>query len=76
MGGGKCILHKKILLLIPKHDIRYEIFGGAALILFGKSANKENWQLSKKSRYTEVYNEINGDLLNFWKYIKNHPESS
>ena len=73
--GGKRILRKKILPLIPKHDIYCEVFGGAAWILFGKSANKEDWQLSKKSRYTEVYNDINGDLVNFWKYIKNHPEA-
>ncbi len=38
-------------------------------ILFGKSTNKEDWQLSEKSRYTEVYNAINGDPVNFWKYI-------
>jgi len=74
--GGKCILHKKISPLIPKYDIYCEIFFGAVWILFGKSVNKEDWQLSKKRRYTEVYNEINVDLLNFWKYIKNHPESS
>ena len=73
--GGKRILRKKILPLIPKHDIYCEVFGGAAWILFGKSSNKEDWQLSKKSRYTEVYNDINGDLVNFWKYIKNHPEA-
>jgi len=73
--GGKRILRKKILPLIPKHDIYCEVFGGAAWILFGKSANKEDWQLSKKSYYTEVYNDINGDLVNFWKYIQNHPEA-
>jgi len=44
-------------------------------VLFGKSPNKEDWQVSNKSRYTEVYNDINGDLVNFWKYIKNHPEA-
>jgi len=30
---------------------------------------------TKKSRYTEVYNDINGDLVNFWKYVKQHPEA-
>jgi len=73
--GGKRLLRKKILPLIPKHDIYCEVFGGAAWILFGKSPNKEDWQLSKKSRYTEVYNDINGDLVNFWRYIKQHPEA-
>ncbi|MDD4417190.1 MAG: DNA adenine methylase, partial [Proteiniphilum sp.] len=28
-----------------------------------------------KSRYTEVYNDINGDLVNFWRHIKQHPEA-
>ena len=73
--GGKRLLRKKILPLIPKHDIYCEVFGGAAWILFGKSADKEDWQISKKSRYTEVYNDINGDLVNFWRYIKQHPEA-
>ncbi len=73
--GGKRLLRKKILPLIPKHDIYCEVFGGAAWILFGKSPNKEDWQTGPKSRYTEVYNDINGDLVNFWKYIKNHPEA-
>jgi len=73
--GGKRLLRKKILPLIPKHDIYCEVFGGAAWVLFGKSPNKEDWQVSAKSRYTEVYNDINGDLVNFWKYIKNHPEA-
>jgi len=73
--GGKRLLRKKILPLIPKHDIYCEVFGGAAWILFGKSPTKEDWQLSKKSRYTEVYNDINGDLVNFWRYIKQHPEA-
>jgi DNA adenine methylase len=73
--GGKRLLRKKILPLIPKHDMYCEVFGGAGWILFGKTATKEDWQLSKKSRYTEVYNDINGDLVNFWRYIKQHPEA-
>lgn len=73
--GGKRLLRKKILPLIPKHDIYCEVFGGAAWILFGKSPNKEDWQTGPKSRYTEVYNDINGDLVNFWRYIKQHPEA-
>ncbi len=40
--GGKRILRKKILSVIHKHDIYCEIFGGAAWILLGKSANKED----------------------------------
>lgn len=52
-----------------------EPFGGAAWILSGKSPNKEDWQTGPKSRYTEVNNDINGDLVNFWKYIKQHPEA-
>jgi len=73
--GGKRLLRKKILPLIPKHDIYCEVFGGAGWVLFGKSPKKEDWQVSSKSRYTEVYNDINGDLVNFWKYIKQHPEA-
>lgn len=45
--GGKRLLRKKILPLIPKHDIYCEVFGGAGWIMFGKTANKEDWQSNR-----------------------------
>jgi len=71
--GGKRLLRNKILPLIPKHDTYCEVFGGAAWVLFGKSPKREDWQITPE-KYTEVYNDINGDLVNLWKYIKYHPD--
>ncbi|MDD2228825.1 MAG: DNA adenine methylase [Candidatus Cloacimonetes bacterium] len=64
--GGKRLLRKTIAQYVPSDITGYiEPFGGAAWMLFCKSSNKEDSQLIKKSRYTEVYNNINGDLVNF-----------
>lgn len=40
-----------------------------------KAQTRKTGRPDPKSRYTEVYNDINGDLVNFWKYIKQHPEA-
>lgn len=66
--GGKKLLRKHIIQLIPEHRLYCEVFGGAGWVLFGKSTGQE-------SKYTEVYNDINSELVNFWKYIKYHPEA-
>ena len=71
--GGKRLLRKAILPLIPKHDIYCEPFAGAAWILFGKSENHKDWQVSKAKKYREVLNDINGELINFWRHVKYHP---
>ena len=70
--GGKRLLRKDIIPMIPKHQIYCEVFGGAAWVLFGKSANKKDW-VDGRVPYTEVYNDINGELVNFWRMVKLHP---
>lgn len=72
--GGKRLLRKEILPLLPHHQIYCEVFGGAGWVLFGKSNNPKDWGQVAKT-YTEVYNDINGDLVNFWRYVKHHPEA-
>ena len=73
--GGKRLLRKAILPLIPKHNVYCEVFGGAAWILFGKSNNPQDWIISKKHKYREILNDLNGELINFWKHIKYHPDA-
>ncbi len=73
--GGKRLLRKVIVPLIPKHNVYCEPFGGAAWILFGKSEDHKVWQVSKKHKYREVLNDINGELINFWKHVKYHPDA-
>ena len=72
--GGKRLLRKEIIPRIPKHDVYCEVFGGAGWVLFGKSPDKKEWEVNKK-KYTEIYNDINGELINFWRYIKYHPDA-
>jgi DNA adenine methylase len=73
--GGKRLLRKQIIPLIPKHQVYCEVFGGAGWILFGKSRNPADWGNKSAREYTEVYNDINGDLVNFWRYVRSHPEA-
>lgn len=56
--GGKFNMLKYLLPLIPKHKIYVEVFGGGAQLLF-----------AKKPYGLEVYNDINHDLVNFFKVL-------
>ena len=63
--GGKRILRKAILERFPTDEVgRYiEVFGGAGWVLFAKE---------KKSDRLEVYNDIDGSLVNLFRCIKYH----
>lgn len=62
--GGKYRLRKRILEHFPQDYKCYiEVFGGAAWVLFGKDPSQ-----------VEVYNDINSDLVNFFRILKHHPE--
>ncbi len=71
--GGKRLLRKAILPRIPKHDTYCEPFAGAAWILFAKSRDHKEWQATKGQKYREILNDINGELVNFWRHVKHHP---
>lgn len=60
--GGKRILRKDIIPLIPKCDCYVEVFGGAGWVLFGKES---------KDHKVEVYNDINSEVTNFFKVVRN-----
>lgn len=64
--GGKKLLKKKIIEQFPEKFDRYiEVFGGAGWVLFDK----------EKHAPMEVYNDINGDLVNLYRCVKYHPEA-
>jgi DNA adenine methylase len=62
--GGKRGLTKKILPLIPEHDAYCEPFCGSAKLLFAKDTCG-----------FEVINDINGDLVNFFRVVKHRPSA-
>jgi DNA adenine methylase len=62
--GGKSHLKKFIIPLIPNDCDRYiEVCGGAGWVLFGKEKIKGQM---------EVFNDIDCDLINLYKQIKNN----
>lgn len=65
--GGKKLLRKEILKRFPEDmPTRYiEVFGGAGWVLFAKE---------RSSKQLEVFNDINGDLINLYRCIKYHPD--
>ena len=65
--GGKKLLRKEILSRFPKEQpSRYiEVFGGAGWVLFAKE---------QYGKQLEVYNDLNGDLVNLYRCVKYHAQ--
>ena len=66
--GGKKALRKKIIKQFPEMGTynRYiEVFGGAGWVLFAAASHAK----------MEVYNDVNGDLVNLFRCIKYHPDA-
>lgn len=64
--GGKSKLAGDIVALFPEHQTYVEVFGGAGWVLFKKDP---------ASSKTEVYNDINGDLVNLFRVVKHRPSA-
>jgi len=60
--GGKSRLIKKIIPLFPPHKFYAEIFGGAAWIL-----------LNKPLSMIEIFNDIDGNMINLFRIIRDFP---
>lgn len=66
--GGKYVSAKRILAAFPPPHVYgtyCEVFGGAAHVLVRK----------QKERHLEVYNDLNGDLINFWMVARDHTQA-
>jgi DNA adenine methylase len=57
--GGKYRLTKWLLAFMPPHQVYVEVFGGAAHLLF-----------TKPRSHIEVYNDVNPDLVNFFRVMQ------
>lgn len=55
---------KSLLPLIPEHRVYIEPFAGGLAVLLGKPAAR-----------CEVVNDINEELITFYRYVRLHPES-
>lgn len=66
--GGKRLLRRTILEKFPQEGVsRYiEVFGGAGWVLFSKEKNPAQ---------LEVFNDLDGDLINLYRCIKYHREA-
>ena len=64
--GGKRLLRKTIEPLVPKDIVSYiEPFGGGGWVLF----YKDKWA------ELEVYNDLDGRLVNLFRIVKYHPQA-
>lgn len=59
--GGKTRMLKHILPLIPEHTLYVEVFGGGLAVM-----------LAKEQSDVEVINDINGELVSFYRCCKYH----
>lgn len=61
--GGKWILAPWIISHFPEHRIYVEPFGGAASVM-----------LRKPRCYSEIYNDLSGDVCNFFQVVRDYGE--
>lgn len=61
--GGKRAVAKEIIAVLPKHVTYVEPFAGGAQIFFAKEPSK-----------VEVLNDLDGELVNFYRVIQRHYE--
>lgn len=59
--GGKSRLLAELLPLVPEHNLYVEAFGGGLALFTAKQPSK-----------LEVINDLNGELVNFYKQVKYH----
>lgn len=62
--GGKSKLKYEIISLFPEHKHYIEVFGWWLSVFFAKEPSK-----------LETVNDINNDLINLYKVIKEHPQT-
>ena len=61
--GGKQMMVTRLIPLIPEHAAYVEVFGGGAALL-----------LNKPPSSIEVYNDLDGELVNLFETVRNSPD--
>lgn len=62
--GGKWLLANWIISNFPKHRVYVEPFGGAASVL-----------LQKPRTYAEIYNDLDGEIVNLFRVVREQGEA-
>lgn len=62
--GAKARLTKWICNFIPEHKVYLEPFGGSLAVLF-----------NKKRCHIETVNDLNGEVIHFFKVLRERPEA-
>ncbi|MFC1652124.1 DNA adenine methylase [Planctomycetota bacterium] len=71
--GGKSYLSDWIIDRMPRHLHYVEPFGGGLAVLLAKNPFDERHQWGEKSHesgISEVVNDLNSELMNFWKVLQ------
>lgn len=69
--GGKSYLAKRIVSLMPPHIHYCEPFAGGLAVLLERDPDDERLWLPPHKGVSEVVNDINGRLTNFWRVLQN-----
>src|SRR5437870_9631711 len=69
--GGKYYLAGKIVGLMPPHLHYVEPFFGGGAVLFARDPDQASLWLPPHKGVSEIVNDLNGKLINFWRVIQN-----
>jgi len=62
--GGKVLMANKIIGLFPAHDAYIEPYAGGAAVLLAKPRSK-----------LEIYNDLDGDVVNLFRVLRDHRDA-
>ena len=68
--GGKYYLASLIIALMPQHIHYVEPFFGGGAVLLTRDPNNESLWLPPHRGVSEIANDINGRLVNFWRVLR------
>ena len=68
--GGKYYLASKIVELMPSHLHYVEPFFGGGAVLLARDPEDDGLWLFPNKGVSEVVNDINGSLINFWRVLQ------
>jgi DNA adenine methylase len=68
--GGKYYLAPKIIALMPRHLHYVEPYGGGLAVLLRRDPMDKRLWLPPHKGVSEVVNDINGELINFWRVLQ------